>query len=544
MNKFLNFIVLIALCLGLHLNAQEFTRQDSLRGSITKERMWWDVVHYDLDIEVDIDDKYIRGKNIMTYKVLDDSVRRMQIDLQTPMQIDSVLQNRTKLKISREGNVYWIDFSNIPAPNTENSIEIYFQGHPKEAVRAPWDGGFSWKTDDLDLPFVATSCQGLGASAWWPNKDHMYDEAESLRISVTVPEGLVNVSNGRLKNVEYFDGKAKYAYEVKNPINNYGVNINIGNYTSFQEVYQGENGPLDISYHVLKQDLEKAKQQFKQVPMMLEAFEYWFGPYPFYEDSFKLVQVPYLGMEHQSSVTYGNQFQNGYLGRDLSGTGWGLEFDFIIIHEAGHEWFANNITYKDAADMWLHESFTAYSESLYLDYHFGKKAAQEYVRGTRRYIENKGSIIGWYGVNQPSKGNDKYYKGSNVIHTLRQWIDDDKKFRMLLRGLNKEFYHSTVTTSEIEDYITEFTELPLKVFFNQYLRQTNIPTLEYKIENNELHFRYSDDCLDGFEMPLKIDLDEQSQWIFPTKNWKSVTLTKVNDLEFDPNFYINTVQLK
>ena len=536
-------IVLLALSLGLHLNAQEFTRQDSLRGSITQERMWWDVLRYDLDIEVDIDNKYIQGKNIMSYKVLDDAVRRMQIDLQIPMQIDSVLQNGTELKISREGNVYWIDFPNKPMLNSENAIEIYFQGHPKEAVRAPWDGGFSWKKDDLNLPFVATSCQGLGASVWWPNKDHMYDEAESLSISVTVPEGLINVSNGRLNNVEYFDGKAKYAYEVKNPINNYGVNINIGNYTSYQEVYQGENGPLDISYHVLKQDLEKAKQQFKQVPMMLEAFEYWFGPYPFYEDSFKLVQVPYLGMEHQSSVTYGNQFQNGYLGRDLSGTGWGLEFDFIIVHEAGHEWFANNITYKDAADMWLHESFTAYSESLYLDYHFGKKAAQEYVRGTRRYIENKGAIIGWYDVNQPSKGNDKYYKGSNVIHTLRQWIDDDKKFRMLLRGLNKEFYHSTVTTSEIEDYIAEFTKLPLEVFFNQYLRQSNVPTLEYKLEGNELHFRYADDCLDGFEMPLKIYAAEQTQWIFPEKSWKSITLTQANDLEFDPNFYINTVQL-
>lgn len=536
-------IVLLAICLGLHLNAQEFTRQDSLRGSITQERMWWDVLRYDLDIEVDIDNKYIQGKNILSYKVLDDTVHRMQIDLQIPMQIDSVLQNGIELKISREGNVYWIDFPNKPAINTENAIEIYFQGHPKEAVRAPWDGGFSWKKDDLNLPFVATSCQGLGASVWWPNKDHMYDEAESFSISVTVPEGLINVSNGRLNNVEYFDGKAKYTYEVKNPINNYGVNVNIGNYTSYQEVYQGEKGPLDITYHVLKQDLEKAKQQFKQVPMMLEAFEYWFGPYPFYEDSFKLVQVPYLGMEHQSSVTYGNQFQNGYLGRDLSGTGWGLEFDFIIVHEAGHEWFANNITYKDAADMWLHESFTAYSESLYLDYHFGKKAAQEYVRGTRRYIENKGPIIGWYDVNQPSIGNDKYYKGSNVIHTLRQWIDDDKKFRMLLRGLNKEFYHSTVTTSEIEDYIAEFTKLPLEVFFNQYLRQSNVPTLEYKIEGNELHFRYADDCLDGFEMPLKIYVDKETQWIFPEKSWKSVTLTQANDLEFDPNFYINTVQL-
>ena len=537
-------IAFITICLVIQLNAQEFTRQDSLRGAITKERMWWDVLRYDLDIEVDIDNKYIQGKNIMSYKVLYDSVHRMQIDLQTPMQIDSVLQNGTELKISREGNVYWIDFSNKPALNTENSIEIYFQGYPKEAVRAPWDGGFSWKKDDLDLPFVATSCQGLGASVWWPNKDHMYDEAESLSISVTVPEGLINVSSGRLKNVEHFDEKAKYVYEVKNPINNYGVNINIGNYTSYQEVYQGENGPLDISYHVLKQDLEKAKKQFKQVPMMLEAFEYWFGPYPFYEDSFKLVQVPYLGMEHQSSVTYGNQFQNGYLGRDLSGTGWGLEFDFIIIHEAGHEWFANNITYKDAADMWLHESFTAYSESLYLDYHFGKKAAQEYVRGTRGYIENKEPIIGWYDVNQPSKGNDKYYKGSNVIHTLRQWIDDDQKFRMLLRGLNKEFYHSTVTTSEIEDYITKFTGLPLEVFFNQYLRQTSIPTLEFKKENDKLHFRYTDDCLDGFEMPVKIYDAEQSKWIFPNKSWKSVILTMEGDVVFDPNFYINTVQLK
>lgn len=536
-------IAFITICLGVQLNAQEFTRQDSLRGSITEERLWWDVLHYDLAVEVDIDNKYIRGKNIMSYKVLDNNTRRMQIDLQTPMKIDSILQNGGQLKFSREGNVYWIDFPKKQILNSKNSLAIHFQGYPKEAVRAPWDGGFSWKKDDLNMPFVATSCQGLGASVWWPNKDHMYDEADSLSINVTVPKGLVNVSNGRLKNVEHLEEKTKYHYEVKSPINNYGVNINIGNYTSYKETYQGEKGPLDISYHVLKQDLERAKKQFKQVPMMLEAFEYWFGPYPFYEDSFKLVQVPYLGMEHQSSVTYGNQFGNGYLGRDLSGTGWGLKFDFIIVHEAGHEWFANNITYKDAADMWLHESFTAYSESLYLDYHFGKEAAQEYVRGTRKNIQNEGSIIGWYGVNQPSKGNDKYYKGSNVIHTLRQWIDDDQKFRMLLRGLNKTFYHSTVTTSEIEDYITGFTGLPLEVFFNQYLRKTNIPTLEYKLKHNKLHFRYADDCLDGFEMPLKIHHAEQTQWIFPDKSWKSITLTQESEILFDPNFYINTAQL-
>jgi aminopeptidase N len=276
------------------------------------------------------------------------------------------------------------------------------------------------------------------------------------------------------------------------------------------------------------------------VPGMLEAFEYWFGPYPFYEDGFKLVQVPYLGMEHQSSVTYGNRFQNGYLGRDLSGTGWGLKFDFIIIHESGHEWFANNITYRDIADMWIHEGFTAYSENLYLDYHFGSQAAAEYTIGTRRNIQNDRPIIGAYHVNNEGSG-DMYYKGANMLHTLRQLVEDDALWRDILRGLNRDFYHQTVTTRQIEDYLSRETGKDLSAFFNQYLRTTQIPTLEFRRNGQEMEFRYTD-IVEGFDMPVRIVAGGETRWIFPKAGWNSEPLPEGADLAFDPNFYIRVKQ--
>ena len=337
------------------------SRQDTLRGSITPERAWWDLTYYHLDIKVEPDKKYISGSNTVGYKVLE-SNKVMQIDLQKPMKITSITSKNKELKFTREGNAYFVELRKKQKKGGVNYIKINYEGFPKEAIRAPWDGGLSWKKDENDNHFIATSCQGLGASVWWPNKDHMYDEVDSMLISVNVPKNLTNVSNGRLKKItELDDGTRTFDWFVTNPINNYGVNINIGDYVNFSEVYKGEKGDLDIDNYVLSYNLEKAKEQFKQVPMMIEAFEHWFGPYPFYEDSFKMVEVPYLGMEHQSSITYGNKFQNGYLGRDLSGSGWGLKFDYIIIHEGGHEWFANNITYKDVADMWVHEGFTCYS---------------------------------------------------------------------------------------------------------------------------------------------------------------------------------------
>ncbi|MEM8999237.1 MAG: M1 family metallopeptidase [Bacteroidota bacterium] len=539
------FLFSISVLCPIFLGAQtqqelSYTRDDFLRGSITPEREWWDLNYYHLDIEIKPDQKFISGKNTIRYEVLEEK-NVMQIDLQPPLKIEKIVQGQKELSYKKEGaNAYHVLLEKSQQKGDFNEITIYYSGYPKEAVRAPWDGGFSWKKDANGNHFVATSCQGLGASVWWPNKDHMYDEVDSMLMSIKVPKELMDVSNGRLRKVEEHNGTTTYHWFVNNPINNYGVNVNVGDYVHFSEKYQGENGELDLDYYVLRDNLEKAKKQFKQTPKMLDAFEHWFGPYPFYEDGFKLVEVPYLGMEHQSSVTYGNQYQNGYLGRDLSGSGWGLKFDFIIIHEAGHEWFANNITYKDIADMWIHEGFTAYSENLYLDYHFGREASSAYVIGTRTNIRNDKPIIGRYNLNKEGSG-DMYYKGANMLHTLRQLIEDDGLWRKILRGLNKTFYHQTVTTRQIETYLSRETGKDLTAFFNQYLRTTMVPTLEYTLKDKTITYRYIQ-ITDGFDMPIRAFVDEKEKWLFPNSNWKTETLDGA-DVVFDKNFYIETKKL-
>lgn len=518
----------------------KFTRQDTLRGSITPEREWWDLTYYHLDIEVKPDEKFISGKNTIQYKVLK-SHQVLQIDLQPPMQIEKVVQNGNDLEFTSEVNAHFINLDETQNVGDINEITVYYKGHPREAKRAPWDGGLSWKKDKKGNHFVATSCQGLGASVWWPNKDHMYDEVDSMLISVTNPKELTNISNGRIRKlVENENETVTSHWFVSNPINNYGVNINLGKYVNFSEVYEGEKGPLDLDYWVLDYNLETAKKHFKDAPKMMEAFEHWFGPYPFYEDSFKLVEVPYLGMEHQSSVTYGNQYKQGYLGMDLSRTGWGLKFDFIIIHEAGHEWFANNITYSDAADMWIHEGFTAYSENLFLDYHYGVEASADYVIGTRANIANDRPLIGQYNVNNEGSS-DMYYKGANMLHTLRQLIEDDELWRDILRGLNKEFYHQTVSSQQVEDYISKRTNKDLTAFFNQYLRDVRIPTLEYKMKDGKLNYRYTN-IVKGFDMPIQVELDGYSNWLFPNAEWQ-VLETKAKTFNVDRDFYIETKEI-
>lgn len=376
--------------------------------------------------------------------------------------------------------------------------------------------------------------------------DHMYDEVDDMLISVNVPKNLMDVSNGRLQNViDLKDGTRTFSWYVSNPINNYGVNINIGDYTTFSEVYKGEKGDLDCDYYVLRDNLEKAKIHFKEVPRMLKAFEHWFGPYPFYEDSYKLVEAPYLGMEHQSCITYGNGYQNGYLGKDRSNSkaGWGLKFDYIIVHESGHEWFANNITYKDIADMWIHESFTTYSEGLFLEFYYGKQAGAEYIRGLRDQIENIKPIIGKYGLNNEGSA-DMYDKGANMLHTLRQIVNDDEKWRIILRGLNSTFYHQTVTTKQIEDYLSKSSGIDLSSFFDQYLRDVRIPTLEYKFNNNNLSYRWTN-CVSGFNMPVKVALNGKIQWLKPQTEWTNLLQTNKNlKLEVDKDFYVNTLKSK
>jgi len=521
---------------GLMEEKNNFSRQDTLRGSITPERIWWDLTYYHLKVKVDPEKRYVSGENTIKYNVLSAN-QTMQIDLQAPLNITKVTQDGKNLKILHDGNAHFITLTKQQVIGNTESIIVQYEGNPKEAIRAPWDGGFSWKKDANGKHFIATSCQGLGASVWWPCKDHMYDEVESMRISVTVPSNLMDVSNGRLESIENHGETTTYNWFVDNPINNYGVNVNIGDYTHFSEIFDGEKGPLSMDYYVLKDNLEKAKKQFTDAPKMMKAFEHWFGAYPFYEDGFKLVEVPYLGMEHQSSVTYGNQYKQGYLGRDLSGTGWGLKFDFIIIHESGHEWFANNITDIDIADMWIHESFTNYSESLFLDYYYGKKAASEYVIGLRKTIANKTPIIGKYNVNK-SGSSDMYNKGGNMLHTLRQLIDNDEKWRLILRKMNADFYHQTVTTKQIEDFLSKETGFNLNPFFNQYLRTIKIPTLEHTIENKTLKYRWTN-TVANFEMPLKTTINGKEKWIYPTSNWKKLELTSAGtSFLIDENFYV------
>ena len=541
---FVLFLIISSDMVGQALLADQenFTRQDTLRGSITAERVWWDLNYYHLDISINPETKSIKGKNTIRYTILA-PYQTLQIDLQPPMKLTRAIQDGEKLQVLSEGNAHFIK---LKKPQTKiggiGEIEIYYEGQPREAVNAPWDGGISWKKDENGTDFIASSCQGLGASVWWPNKDHMYDEVDSMKISVNVPKQLMNISNGRLESVvKKNDDTTTYHWVVKNPINNYGVNINIGDYAHFSEIYQGEKGPLDMDYYVLKDHLDKAIVHFKDAAKMMKAFEHWFGPYPFYEDSFKLVEVPYLGMEHQSSVTYGNQYKKGYLGTDLSGTGWGLKFDFIIIHESGHEWFANNITYKDAADMWIHEGFTAYSESLFLDYYYGTKAASEYVIGTRNSIRNDKPIIGLYDVNSEGSS-DMYYKGANMLHTLRQLIKDDEKWRQILRGLNSEFHHQTVTTKQIETYIIDESGLDLTAFFDQYLRDIRIPTFEYHIVDSKLSYRWTQ-VVDGFAMPIEIDIENEKKWLYPSKEWQEIKINS-SEIEVNINYFIKNKKVQ
>ena len=552
---------LVGLCIVLHwigfpgiaypqkqlFNAQEkFSRADRLRGSITPQRQWWDLKHYDLSVEVFPESKSLKGSNLISFKAVQ-SGQRMQIDLQKPLEITSVKHGDSELEFERgaedEPNVYWIDFAKQISAGTETSIRIFYQGKPRVAKRPPWGGGVTWQTDDKGNPFIATACQGIGASVWWPCKDHGYDEPDKgMAIRVTVPETLVAVSNGRLKDtIHNADEKTKtFHWEVLNPINNYGVNMNIGNYVSFSETLTGEGGDLDVQYWVLDHQRETAKKHFKEVPRMLEAFEHWFGKYPFYEDSYKLVVVPYLGMEHQSSVTYGNGFKNGYLGRDLSDTGVGLKFDFIIVHESGHEWFGNNISMKDSADMWIHESFTNYSENLFVEYHFSKQEAQDYVIGCRKNVANKSPIIGVYNVNKEGSG-DMYYKGGNMLHMIRHVINDDKKWRSMLRGMNKKFWHQTVDSAQIESYISQESGIDFSKLFDQYLRGTKIPTLSYRIDGDSLEYQFVD-VVEGFSIPIKVSIGSEEVWLKPTTAKQTLKRSrKIESFEVDRNFYVNSV---
>lgn len=550
----LAILLMVAFLSNLHAqlgnNDNSLTHADTLRGSYGEGRNWWDVVKYDLHVRFSINDSTVSGYNDIAFKVLKKG-KYLQLDLQEPLLLDSILflSNTSKEQkinakyIVKDGNTYLLS-GNLFAALVDNPtiahLRVFYHGRPTIAKRPPWDGGLIWKKDKNNNPWVSIACQGLGASVWYPCKDHQSDEPDSASIWVTCPDTLLTVGNGRLMGTTINnDGTATYHWSVCSPINNYTIIPYIGKYVHFSEVYKGEKGDLDMDYWVLEYNLEKAKKQFSDAPKMMKALEYWFGPYPFYKDGYKLVESPHLGMEHQSATAYGNGFKNGYLGRDLSGSGWGLKWDFIIIHESGHEWFGNNITSKDIADMWIHEGFTNYSETLFTEYYFGKSAATEYVTGIRKNIANDLPIIGTYNVNKKGSG-DMYYKSANMIHTIRQIINNDELFRKILRGLNSTFHHQTVTSKQVENYISQQSKMNFSMVYDQYLRTVQIPVLEYRLEANKVFYRYTN-CIKGFTMPLKT-LGTPGRWIEPNEKWQHLELPNGENADFsiDPNFYIKT----
>ncbi|HLU94554.1 MAG TPA: M1 family metallopeptidase [Membranihabitans sp.] len=542
MKKLIFFLGLITTAVFATGQTSGYTVQDSLRGNNGPGRSWWDLTYYDLYVEVYPEDKRIEGSNTIRYKVLEPS-DMIQIDLQDPLEVYSFTQDGRDLEYRKVHSAYFVSLPQKHPVGSIQEIVVKYGGIPTESVRPPWSGGITWDKDQNGNWFIANSNQSAGASIWWPCKDHPADEVDSLQISVNVPAGLQDISNGQLRGITREEnGRKTFHWFVANPINSYGVNINIGDYVHFSEIYQGEKGPLKCDYYVLSYNLEKAKKQFAQATKMLEAFEHWFGPYPFYEDGYKLVEAPYLGMEHQSSVTYGNGFENGYRGRDLSHSGWGLKFDFIIIHESAHEWFANNITYADMADFWIHESFTCYSESLFVEYYYGKDAGAEYVRGVRANTENKYPLQGTYGVADGGRsGTDIYYKGANMWHMLRQIVDDDDQWRALLRDLNKTFYHQTVLAEDIEGFFDQRITTDLTSIFDQYVRDARIPVLSYRIDQGKLQYRY-DNVVEGFEMPLRIWIDGEARWLVDASdNWNSIQVGEgvaMDDIRIDPDFYV------
>lgn len=499
-----NKFIIALFCTVIHqITAQQFTRKDSLQGGFSKERMCYDVLHYKLDIKVDPSEKYISGSNSITFKVVE-KTSSIQVDLFENMQVDSIIFNQNKLKYSREFGAVFIQFEDVLDQDlTQHSIQFYYSGNPIIAQNAPWDGGFVFSKDANNNDFIGVAVQGTGSSLWFPAKDSQSDEPDfGATIKVAVPNGLMNVSNGKLMgNEDLKNGYTRWDWKVVNPINHYNITLNIGDYVEIKD----RLNDLPISYFVLKNHQEIAAQHFTEVKPMLQCFESKFGPYPFFEDGFKLVETPYLGMEHQSAVAYGNKFKKGYLGRDISETGVGLLFDFITIHESAHEWFGNSVTSRDIADMWIHEAFTTYAESVFIECEFGYEKSQQYINGSGNNISHKKPIIGQFGVN--AKGDsDMYYKGALMLNTLRNIVNNDVIWWKTLKEFAIAFRHSIIESKDVIAFFNAKTHTNLTPIFNQYLKHTNLPEIELRKHNNRIQARWIVN-VPHFEMPIEYEVN-------------------------------------
>jgi len=507
------------------------TRTAILRGAYGPYRSNNDLLYYHLDIRVDPAQKYLSGKNTIRFRMLRDG-NRIQLDLQDPLNVDKILYGSTQLKYERDSSAVFVDFPQTLHAGRTYSIDFYYSGHPQETGRF---GGITFKKDPAGHDWINTACEGIGASIWWPNKDQWRDEVEDMDISVAIPNGLTDVSNGHfVGKTDLGDGYTRWDWHVSYPINNYDVSLNIGNYEHFSD----KLGDLSLDFYALPEDLDKAKTQFAQAKGMIEAYTHYFGPYPFAKDGYKLIEAPYSGMEHQSAVTYGNLFKNGYLGRDWTGVGISPRFDFIIIHESGHEWFGNSITAADPSDMWIHEGWTTYLESLYVEYRWGKSDAIRYLNGYKPKIFNQRPIVGERGVNaEPPE--DQYFKGALMLNTLRSVINDDAKWFALIHDLYQHFKYQNILTEDIVAYCNQHTGMNLTPIFNQYLRHAQIPRLELLFGEapGSVMYKWRADE-DDFAMPVRVGSPDHWQIIRPTTKWQTMqTPLSKDDFQVDTDHY-------
>lgn len=528
-----NFTVVSA---QLTVAKETFTRRDTLQGGLRPERTNIDVQRYDLNIKINPDERSIVGYNDIAFKVVNNTIK-IQIDLFENMQVDSIVYNTKKLQYKREHLATFIQFPEMLNKGSEQKIRFYYSGKPTVAKRAPWDGGFVFSKDASGKPWIGVACQGFGASSWFPVKDSQSDEPDlGASIKVAVPNGLMNVSNGRfLGSEDLKNGYTRWDWEVKNPINTYDITVNIADYAHIQDKHKG----LDLDYYVLRANEAKARKHFEEVKPMMDCFQSKFGKYPFSEDGYKLVETPYLGMEHQSAVAYGNYYMKGYLGNDLSGTGVGLLFDYITIHETGHEWFGNSITSQDIADMWIHEGFTQYSEIVFIECQFGYEKAMIYAAGLENNVSGDRPIIGHYGVNKEGSG-DMYPKGALMLNTIRHILDDDSKWWKLILKYSETFKKQIVTHQQVVDFFNKESGINLTPVFNQYLRYTTIPKLEIRQNGSNFELRWKTEE-PKFEMPIELIVKGKKIRVNGTNEWTKIEakIKSISDVEPNKNaFYI------
>ena len=523
--------------LVLSIQAQDFSRQDSLRGNLTPIRTCYDVTFYDLFIIIDIPEKSIeRSYNEIHFEATTD-FNHFQIDMANNMDVMLIEFEEVELEFNREFDAVYVYFPRTIKKGEQAKIKVWYGGYPREAINPPWDGGFSWEKDENKKDWIGVSCQGLGASTWWPCKDHQSDEPDSMRIicSAIYPNKII--ANGNLRKdttiwSNYLNCWLNQSeWFVSYPINNYNVSINIGDYVHFSDVYISGEDTLDLDYYVLSYNEEKAKKHFKQVKPMMECYENYFGRYPFWNDGYALVETPYLGMEHQSAIAYGNNYLEGYNGSKSFIAGF--DFDYIIIHESGHEWWGNSITTNDIADMWVHEGFCTYSEVLYVECMHGYESMLKYVNNQKSRIKNDKPIIGPYHVNKEGSG-DMYQKSSLMFHTLRTLIEDDKLWFEIIKGIANVFKHQTIDGKDIITYINEKSGKDFTDFFNQYLAHKELPEFQYKLQKQgrEITLIYRWEAIENFDMPILINTGNKNLWIYPENNWKEKSLGKVDIDDF------------